>query len=29
MVKIWPEILAKSNFKIERLKFLCYCETKL
>ncbi|AWK52579.1 Ryanodine receptor Ryr [Clostridium beijerinckii] len=29
MVKDWPEILAKSNFKIERLKFLCYCETKL
>ena len=29
MVKAWPEILAKSNFKIERLKFLCYCETKL
>ena len=29
MVRAWPEILAKSNFKIERLKFLCYCETKL
>ncbi|EHI96843.1 hypothetical protein CDLVIII_0103 [Clostridium sp. DL-VIII] len=29
MVKCWPEILAKSNFKIERLKYLCYCETKL
>jgi hypothetical protein len=29
MVKSWPEILAKSNFKIERLKYLCYCETKL
>jgi hypothetical protein len=29
MVKTWPEILAKSNFKIERLKFMCYCETKL
>ncbi len=28
MVKCWPEILAKSNFKIERLKQLCYCETK-
>ncbi|GIM28003.1 hypothetical protein CPJCM30710_06690 [Clostridium polyendosporum] len=26
MVKIWPEILANSNFKIERLKFLCQCE---
>lgn len=29
LVKVWPEILSKSNFKIERLKFLCYCETKL
>lgn len=29
MVKIWPEILAKANFKIERLKFLCDCETKI
>lgn len=29
MVKCWPEVLAKSNFKIERLKYLCYCETKL
>ncbi len=29
MVKIWPEILAKSNFKIDRLKILCHCETKL
>ncbi|MBU3146333.1 RyR domain-containing protein [Clostridium sp. CF012] len=29
MVKIWPEILAKSNFKIEPLKTLCHCETKL
>ena len=29
MVKAWPEILAKSNFKIERLKFMCYCETEL
>lgn len=26
-VKSWPEILANSNFKIERLKFLCYCES--
>lgn len=25
-IKYWPEILANSNFKIERLKFLCYCE---
>ena len=29
MVKAWPEILAKSNFKIERLKFMCYCENKI
>ncbi|HEY8803725.1 MAG TPA: RyR domain-containing protein [Clostridium sp.] len=29
MIKIWPEILAKSNFKIEPLKILCHCETKL
>lgn len=29
MVKSWPEILAKSNFKVERLKYLCYCETKV
>jgi len=29
MVKIWPEILAKSNFKIERLNYLCECESKL
>jgi len=29
MVKIWPEILALSNFKIERLNYLCQCETKL
>ncbi|HVJ50302.1 RyR domain-containing protein [Desulfitobacterium sp.] len=28
-IKPWPEILAGSNFKIERLKFLCYCETHL
>lgn len=27
MVKIWPEVLVKANFKIERLKFLCHCET--
>lgn len=26
MVKSWPEVLANSNFKIERLKFLCQCE---
>lgn len=29
MIKIWPEILAKSNFKIEQLKILCHCEAKL
>jgi hypothetical protein len=29
MVKIWPEVLAESNFKIERLSYLCECETKL
>lgn len=28
-VKSWPEILANSYFKIERLKYLCYCETHL
>ncbi|RII35347.1 Ryanodine receptor Ryr [Clostridium chromiireducens] len=28
MVKAWPEILAKENFKMERLKFLCHCETQ-
>lgn len=26
-VETWPEILAKANLKIERLRFLCYCET--
>ncbi|AGK98424.1 RyR domain-containing protein [Clostridium pasteurianum] len=25
-VKFWPEILADANFKIEKLKSLCYCE---
>ncbi|OOP74300.1 Ryanodine receptor Ryr [Clostridium beijerinckii] len=29
MIKIWPEILAESNFKIERLKYLCYCDAKI
>ena len=29
MVKVWPEILAKSNFKLDRLKFLCHCEANL
>jgi len=29
MVTIWPEILANANFKIERLKFLCDCETRI
>ncbi len=28
-IKAWPEILANSNFKIERLKFLCNCESQL
>ncbi|MBC2582601.1 RyR domain-containing protein [Clostridium sp. DJ247] len=28
MIKIWPEILAKSNFKLERLKFSCNCENE-
>jgi len=28
-VNSWAEILANSNFKLERLKFLCYCETEL
>ena len=27
-IKAWPEILAKSNFKIEKLKFLCYCDAQ-
>lgn len=29
MVSIWPEILVNANFKIERLKFLCNCESKI
>ncbi|MDF2675761.1 MAG: RyR protein [Bacillota bacterium] len=28
-ISAWPEILANSNFKIERLKFLCNCESQL
>ncbi|MBU3157699.1 Ryanodine receptor Ryr [Clostridium estertheticum] len=28
VVKIWPEILAQSNFKMERLDYLCECESK-
>lgn len=28
-IKPWPEILAASHFKVERLKFLCYCETQV
>lgn len=28
IVKIWPEILANSNFNIEQLKFTCQCEHK-
>ena len=27
-IKAWPDILAKSNFKIEQLRTLCYCETQ-
>lgn len=26
-IAAWPKILANSNFKIEKLKFLCYCES--
>ena len=25
-IKAWPEILAKANFKIEKLNFMCYCD---
>ena len=28
-IKVWPEILAKSNLKIEKLKTLCYCEAQM
>ncbi len=28
-IKYWPKVLANSNFKIERLKFACYCESHL
>lgn len=28
-VKTWPDVLANSSFKIERLKFLCYCEAQM
>ena len=28
-IKACPEILAKSNFKIEKLKFMCYCDAQL
>ena len=28
-IKSWPYILSNSNFTIERLKFLCKCETIL
>ena len=28
-IKVWPEILAESHFKLERLKFLCFCETQM
>jgi hypothetical protein len=26
VIKAWPKMLASSNFKLERLKFMCYCE---
>nr|WP_092074168.1 RyR domain-containing protein [Dendrosporobacter quercicolus]NSL47709.1 Ryanodine receptor Ryr [Dendrosporobacter quercicolus DSM 1736]SDM79967.1 RyR domain-containing protein [Dendrosporobacter quercicolus] len=29
MIRIWPEVLVKANFKIERLKFLCHCEAMM
>ena len=29
MINVWPEILSKSNFKLDRLKTLCYCENSL
>ena len=28
-IQAWPEILAKSNFEIEKLKSLCYCEAQM
>jgi hypothetical protein len=28
-VKEWPEILARAHFQLERMKFLCYCESQL
>ncbi len=28
-IKAWPEILAKANFKIEKLKFMCYCDEQM
>ncbi|MDR7079535.1 hypothetical protein J2Y03_004593 [Neobacillus niacini] len=28
-IKEWPEILAKANFKIEKLNFICYCEAQM
>lgn len=28
-IKAWPKMLADSYFKIERLKFLCYCESHM
>ena len=27
-IKAWPEILAKANFKIEKLNFMCYCDAQ-
>ena len=28
-IKAWPEILAKSHFKIEKIEFLCFCEAQM
>ncbi|WP_428912290.1 RyR domain-containing protein [Niallia sp. Krafla_26] len=28
-IKAWPEILAKANFKIEKLQFMCYCDAQM
>lgn len=27
-IELWPEALANSNLKIERLNYLCYCDSK-
>jgi hypothetical protein len=28
-IKAWPEILAKSYLKIEKLQFMCYCDAQI